>query len=148
MTNFLDSSRKCPAYFQVAGRQNVDRDEESGHQSNEEHNEGRDSWDSEEKIEWNDRDEGGGDDEIISPMSYVVSIFFLSGSTNDNGPHQQTRGNNTSSRIDRENLPLDNDGTQYFRRISVICINDAIRYAPGFEPNKIVINLTVKCIGQ
>ena len=68
--------------------------------------------------------EADDDEDVMSSASYVPRVVF-SEILSDNGLQSRTTRRNSEPRVGGHNPRLeDNHGTEYFRRISVICMND------------------------
>ena len=76
------------------------------------------------KEESDEAGEADNDENVMSSTSYVPRVAF-SEVFSDNGWQSRTTRNNSELRVGGHDPRLeDNRGTEYFRRISVICMND------------------------
>jgi hypothetical protein len=127
--NIINYSYKCAGQFQVAA---VDL--------NHDHNDDL-SRDQQVDVEINDEHggKGGGrqdarhdviDEELSSPASYVACFIWRV--VNDYGQNSQTQQSNRDKASGSEmRRPGDIDGTQFFRRIHLICVDNTLHTVVG-----------------
>lgn len=113
--NMNNYSVKCAGQFQAA-RIDLSHDDLRG--------EGRATQSGDMEHGGKNRASPNGEDEehIISPASYVT--HSTCGGIGDNGCHRRDRRDKASG--SKQKLPADRDGTQFFRRIHLIYLNDNI----------------------
>ena len=85
------------------------------------------------------RPNGGDEEPIISPASYVTSSMCEA--ISNNGCHRRDQRDKVFG--SKQRLPGDHDGTQFFRRIHLIYLNDDIMYV-GFHIQTLWLSFTFK----
>jgi hypothetical protein len=119
-----DCSVKCAGQFQAA-KINPSRDDLRG-----EGHATQSGDDSDKERSGKNRESPNDEDEehIISPASYVTHSTCEA--ISDNGRHRRDRRDKASG--SKQKPPGDHDGTQFFRRIHLIYLNDDMMYV-GFH---------------
>jgi hypothetical protein len=122
--NMNNYSVKCAGQFQAA---KIDPSRDALHGERRATQSGDES-DKERSGKNRARPNGEDEEHIISPASYVTHSTCEAISAN--GCHRRDRRDKASS--SKQKLPGDHDGTQFFRRIHLIYLNDDIMYV-GFH---------------